>query len=543
MAIEPGPGLHIVHSSNLPNTAPRISNVRDANFDRPILGEAFVTSKLFTRVEIGPDGVCRLIPDKSGGVVEILDTLILRRVRAGIPVKRFGYLDVEDGMDPQKIKQALEEASKDGVSWNNINLPPDVFKLAHNGMANSVLWHTEHADHENGLHRLVRFEERFWPALQTHNFEYAMQTIDNTPEGWVIFPDDYQLKLFPLYARQRAGNKYLIVSHTHCAVGRPDIQLAALDQPHIWKSLYEGMLGTDIQTFQRTSHIKNFLAGVDRHLGEIQWEVTPQGVVINRDGHKTLLLLNPVGANTERLTAQAQSSETLERVRELMAKYGDVIIGLTIGRTDPIKGYRLTLQAIDYMLGEHPELIGDFQMIIAAAASRMENEEYKTEQQMLETEADALVFKHTQGRSDILPPVRIVGNMNQVERDAHFAVASFVDIGSVNDGFCLVVPESQINSYAIAERIPGVGGTVLVLSDKTGAADVYNDALKFNPHDIKQHAQQMYRASMMGPDERMELTKANVKVATRNNILRWDDKRREEIEKIRRLNDANTSVA
>ena len=148
-------------------------------------------------------------------------------------------------------------------------------------------------------------------------------------------------------------------------------------------------------------------------------------------------------------------------------------IGVGVERFDYTKGVLNRIRAIDELLSRHPEWIGKFVFVQAAAPSRSKLDSYRHLQEEAVSLAQAINLKY--GRDGYEPIRLIIRHHEPDEVFRLFRAADVCVVSSLHDGMNLVAKEF------VAARDDEQG--VLVLSHFAGASRELSEALIVNPYD------------------------------------------------------------
>jgi trehalose 6-phosphate synthase len=186
-------------------------------------------------------------------------------------------------------------------------------------------------------------------------------------------------------------------------------------------------------------------------------------------------------------------------------------VAVGIERFDYTKGVLDRIRAVDTMLEQHPEWLGRFTLIQAAAPTRSKLSTYKS----LQDEALALAEEINLKYAHVTPaPIKLVIRHHEPSEVFElFRAADVCIVSSLHDGMNLVAKEF------IAARDDERG--VLLLSHFAGASRELAEALIINPYDAHAMGETLHGALVM-PEaeqhERMRLMRAYV---SSRNVYRW----------------------
>jgi trehalose 6-phosphate synthase len=166
---------------------------------------------------------------------------------------------------------------------------------------------------------------------------------------------------------------------------------------------------------------------------------------------------------------------------------------------------------VDALLTRHPEFRARFVFVQLAAPSRTKIPRYLELNQRVETLAETINDKWSQGAYRPIVLKRAHHEPSTVFR--YFRAADLCYVSSLHDGMNLVAKEF------VAARDDEQG--VLVLSQFTGAARDLTEALIVNPYDAGEAADAMAAALKMPSDEQRERMRSMRRIVSEFNVYRW----------------------
>lgn len=365
------------------------------------------------------------------------------------------------------------------------------------GFANEGLWPLCHI-------AFVRptFREDDWSAYKAVNQKFAEALASEAKcADPIILVQDYHFALLPKMLRQLLPRATII---TFWHIPWPNAETFGICP---WKEeIIDGLLGSSILGFHTHFHCNNFIDTVDRF---VESRIDREFRSVVHRGAETLIRPYPISIEwpPAALSGQSDVSACRVNVRTRFGLPGDVKLAVGIERFDYTKGVIDRIRAVDTLLQLHPEWLGRFTLLQAAAPSRSKLPAY----QALQSEAIALAQEiNDRHGSDHWRP--IVLSIRHHEPDEVFELYRAADacvVSSLHDGMNLVAKEF------VAARDDELG--ILILSTFAGASRELSEALIVNPYDTREMADAMHRALVMPANEqeaRMRLMRALVR--TRN---------------------------
>ncbi|MFF5633612.1 trehalose-6-phosphate synthase [Streptomyces sp. NPDC012825] len=385
------------------------------------------------------------------------------------------------------------EAVRRGVGEPGVrmlDIDPDVYADAYNGIANSVLWFLHH--HLYDVPREPVYDAEFrrrWESYRAYNRAFAEALAGAADEGAAVLVQDYHLALVPGQLRELRPD--LRIAHfTHTPWASPEYLRMLPDD--IREELLWGMLGADELGFHTTAWAEAFAAGADV------------------EGTGTRVSVYPLGVDAEELRALAYRPAVDERLAELRAEVGDRKTIVRVDRTELSKNILRGLLAYRELLTAHPEWRGRVVHLASAYPSRQDLEVYRSYTTAVGTLAEEI---NAEFGTEDWTPVLVSVKDDFTRSLAAYRLADVALVNPVRDGMNLVAKEIPVVSEA---------GCALVLSREAGAyEELREDALTVNPFDVSETAEALHTALTMPPPERADRTKRLATASTALPPQRW----------------------
>jgi trehalose 6-phosphate synthase len=278
-----------------------------------------------------------------------------------------------------------------------------------------------------------------------------------------------------------------------------------------WKEeLIHGLLGSTIIGFHTQFHCNNFLETVDRFV-ESRIDREHEAVVLG--GHETFVRPYPISIEwpPAALKDQPPIAQCRVEVRESLGLSEDCKIVVGIERFDYTKGVLDRLHGVDSLLTAHPEWIGRFSLVQAAAPTRSKLSAYRELQQEAIALADEINSKYANAGAQ--PITLVIRHHEPSEVFRLFRAADACIVSSLHDGMNLVAKEY------VAARDDEMG--VLLLSSFAGASRELSEAIIINPYDAQDLGEAMHQALMMPLTEQHERMKSMREQVRSRNVYRW----------------------
>ena len=376
-----------------------------------------------------------------------------------------------------------------------LDIPPQVFDLAYNGVANSHLWFVNHLLYDTP--NQPRFGPEFavgWAAYRDYNGAFATALAENLAgdpvagdpaAGPRVLVQDYHLALVPaMLARLRPGVPIAHFSHTPWA---PPDYFRILPGP-VGRELLEGMLGADHAGFLCQRWADAFLDCCETILGA---DVDRGRQQVGYRGHVCRVGVHPLGVDAGEIRQRAHQADVQAQVEALAGPARGQQLIVRVDRTELSKNIVRGLAAYRELLAGHPELHGRVAHLAFAYPSRSGLAEYRAYTDSVLRAAAAISAEF--GTPDWDPLILEVKD-DYARSLAAYRLADVLVVNPLRDGMNLVAKEGPI----VSDR-----GCALVLSQEAGAwAELGEHALVVNPFDVTATAQAMYQGLMMPKAER-----------------------------------------
>lgn len=406
----------------------------------------------------------------------------------------------------------LDPADTGGMRVRMLDIAPEVFTAAYNGIANSVLWFVHHLLYQTPLE--PDFDADFraqWAAYEAYNAAFADALAEEAAPGAVVLVQDYHLTLVPGLLRERRPD--VRVGHfSHTPWAPPDYFRMLPDD--VAGQVLRGVLGSDRAAFLTRRWAEAFAACCADVLGA---EVTREGagpdgpLSVRFEGRTTRLGVHGLGADADFLRERAHRADVEERMAALREQIGpDRKAIVRVDRTELSKNIVRGLRAYRRLLEDRPQWRGKVVHVAFAYPSRQDLAVYRDYTATVERVAQEI--NSAFGTEDWLPVVLHVKD-DFARSLAAYRLADVALVNPIRDGMNLVAKEVPVVSDH---------GCALVLSREAGAfAELGEDAITVNPFDVEATARALHEALLMEPAERAERTKRLASAATALPPARW----------------------
>ncbi|MET7756945.1 trehalose-6-phosphate synthase [Streptomyces sp. NPDC005389] len=415
--------------------------------------------------------------------------------------------------DREAVRRGIAEP---GVRM--LDIDPEVYADAYNGIANSVLWFLHHHLYDTPREPVFDAEfRRLWESYRAYNRAFAEALAAEADDGAAVLVQDYHLALVPGMLRELRPD--LRIGHfTHTPwVSSEYLRMVPDD---IVEELLWGMLGADELGFHTWGWASAFISCCsqrDDPTGTARG-VWPSGdpwhgVEWRRHGAgkgRTRVRAYPLGVDGDELRALAHRPEVDEALARLRAEVGGRSTVVRVDRTELSKNILRGLLAYRELLTVHPEWRDRVVHLASAYPSRQDLQSYRAYTASVAELAAEINAEF--GTADWQPV--IVSVEDDFTRSlAAYRLADVALVNPVRDGMNLVAKEIPVVSDA---------GCALVLSTGAGAyKELREDALAVNPFDVSETADALHTALTMPLPERADRTKRLAAKATALPPQRW----------------------
>ncbi|MEV0282372.1 trehalose-6-phosphate synthase [Streptomyces sp. NPDC050610] len=413
--------------------------------------------------------------------------------------------------DREAVRRAegghLPAGDSGGQRVRMLDIAPDVFAAAYNGVANSVLWFVHHLLYETPLEPVfdAGFREQ-WEAYEAYNAAFADALAAEAAPGAAVLVQDYHLTLVPGMLRERRPD--LRVGHfSHTPWAPPDYYRLLPDD--VAAEVLRGVLGADRAAFLTRRWADAFIACCRDVLGA---SAADDGGSVTFEGRTTRIGVHGLGADADFLRKRSHEADVEER----MAALRDQIGGsgrktvVRVDRTELSKNIVRGLLAYRLLLERRPEWRGEVVHVAFAYPSRQDLAVYRDYTARVRSVAEEINAEF--GREG-WQPVALHVKDDFARSLAAYRLADVALVNPIRDGMNLVAKEVPVVSDE---------GCALVLSREAGAyEELGQDAITVNPYDVEATARALHEALTMARDERAERTKRLAAAATALPPAQW----------------------
>ncbi|MDT3401719.1 bifunctional alpha,alpha-trehalose-phosphate synthase (UDP-forming)/trehalose-phosphatase [Mucilaginibacter terrae] len=400
--------------------------------------------------------------------------------------------------------QVIADERKDEVAGKlkDLSLVPvyltqeDVLEF-YEGFSNDVLWPVFHYYAST----YTTYKPSNWDYYQTVNQKFADVILQHCEPGDTIWIHDYQLLLLPaLIRKQRPDISIGFFLH----IPFPSHEMYRLIP---WRAeLLRGMLGADLIGFHTFDDVRHFLSSVSRILP------TPVSSNVITCGERSIVVESfPMGIDEQKYAGLTRLPEVIEHADQIREIYKNNRLILSIDRLDYSKGILQRLQALELLLEEHPEYVGQLTLYMVVVPSRDTVPQYMHLHDQIDKKVGNINAKY---RTIDWTPVSYYYRSLSIETlSALYSAADVCLVNPMRDGMNLVSKEY------VASRTNNDG--VLVLSEMAGASRELIDAILVNPNNVIQVKDAIIEALNMPLEEQQRRMKQMRQLVAKFNVNHW----------------------
>jgi trehalose 6-phosphate synthase len=392
-----------------------------------------------------------------------------------------------------------------GQAVRMLDIDPEVFDRAYNGVANSTLWFLHHLLYNTPTAPVFDATAAAqWTAFESYNAAFAQALAAEAAPGAAVLVQDYHLTLVPALLRELRPD--LRIGYFLHIPWAPADYFRLLPE-ELARAVLTGVLGADRAGFHTRRWAEAFADCCEQVLDA---KVDRADLSVSYQGRTTKLGVHALGADADFLRERAHRADVDERLAALREAVGGCQTIVRVDRTELSKNIVRGLQAYRHLLRSRPEWRERVVHLAFAYPSRQDLAEYR--------DYTAAVRRLSEEITEEFATASWQPLILQVEDDFARSLAAYrlADVALVNpirDGMNLVAKEVPVVSDA---------GCALVLSREAGAhAELADDALSINPYDVIGTAEALHRALSMPAAERAERTERLAAAAAALPPQRW----------------------
>ena len=429
-----------------------------------------------------------------------------------------GSLKVDvDASEQEKVSlQLLEE-----FNCLPTFIPSDIQKLFYNGFCKQHLWPLFHYMLPLYPDYCNRFDKSLWQAYVSANKIFADKVMEvMNPEHDYVWVHDYHLMVIPTFLRKRYS-WIKIGFFLHSPFPSSEIYRALPVRDEILKAL----LNADLIGFHTFDYARHFLSCCSRILG-LEYESKRGYIRLKYFGRTIFIKILPVGIHMDRLQSAFNHSSFSVNVREMSEKFKEKKLILGVDDMDIFKGISLKLLAIEQLLQQYPELLGELilvQIVNPPRSTGKDVEEARNEMHII-----ANRINERFGLLDYEPVIIINRHVPLYEKASYYALAECCIVDAVRDGMNLVPYEYIVcrqgsptmdEALDIGSESPRT--SALVVSEFIGCSPSLSGAIRVNPWDINAVADALNLAITMPSGEKQLRHEKHYRYVSSHDVAYW----------------------
>jgi alpha,alpha-trehalose-phosphate synthase [UDP-forming] len=419
-------------------------------------------------------GSVQVVPS-NGGLTAALAPVVQQANTVWVGATGTSYHPaVEDALARCSISASLEP----------VYLTDEERRLFYNGFSNEIVWPLFH-----DLPSRCRFDPEYWHCYCKVNEQFAAVIAGVAGAADVVWVHDYHLMLVAQYLRQARLSWGPIAYFQHIPFPEPSI-FAKLP----WRAeVLQAIANYDLALFQTEADATHFLQSFQHYCGTAAVREGGNYSVVHWDSHRFVVAALPVSIDFGGLEQDACSDAVQHLVLGIRNEFAGQQLILGLDRLDYTKGVKERLEALRFLLRQHPELHGKVRLLQITIPSRESIVEYAAVRAELERLVCRLNDEYA--TREWAPVEYLYRPLSHNELLAYYRAADVALVTPIKDGMNLVAKE-----YCAARSdLEGV----LVLSEFAGSSlQLGDDALLVNPYHIEGVAAALLEALRMPQQER-----------------------------------------
>ncbi len=433
----------------------------------------------------------------AGGLVTALAPVL--RDRGGIWIGWPGTTETA-GLDLEDLLAGA--TARSGYELLPVRLTAGEKERYYRGFANEIIWPLFH-----DLQSRCRFEPDYWYTYRAVNHKFAKVIAGHCRADDFLWLHDYHLMSVAMELRSlRVENRMAFFLH----IPWPPLDIF-LKLP--WRfQILRDLLANDLIGLQTPRDRRNFLHCVRTLIKDAKVRGKGQSGSIELEGREIQVGVFPISIDYEDFARNAAGPEVSDRAWFIHEHQPERKIFLGIDRLDYTKGIPEKLRGFRSALRRFPELHEKVVLIQVVVPSRWQIPEYGVLKEEIERLVGEINGEFTS--SGWVPVHYIFRSLERSELLAYYRTAEVLLTTPWKDGMNLVAKE-----YC-ACNVEENG--VLVLSEFAGAtSQMHRSSLLVNPHDVEGMGEVIYKAYIMGREERRERMHRLRRSVRRQDVFWW----------------------
>jgi trehalose 6-phosphate synthase/phosphatase len=401
-------------------------------------------------------------------------------------------LEITDEKAQEKVTRQLAK-----LSLLPVFLSQEEINQYYEGFSNDVLWPVFHYYAST----YANYKQSNWDYYKKVNEKFKEAVLRIAKPGDTIWIHDYQLLLLPSLIRNEQP-ELSIGFFLH--IPFPSYEMFRLIP---WRAeLMEGILGADLIGFHTFDDVRHFLNAATRIL-----PVTSSANIITNGDHSIVVESFPMGIDEKKYASLPNDPEVIKNIELIKDSFKNTKLIISIDRLDYSKGILQRLQALEYLLQQHPEYLEQITFYMIVVPSRDTVPQYAQLHDQIDKKVGSINALY---RTMEWTPIHYYYRSFPIEMlSALYYSADVCLITPMRDGMNLVSKEY------VASRVNDDG--VLILSEMAGASKELIDALIVNPNNTVEIADNIIKAINMPLEEQQRRMKQMRQMVIKFNVSHW----------------------
>ncbi|KAL6900086.1 glycosyltransferase family 20 protein [Trichoderma evansii] len=339
-----------------------------------------------------------------------------------------------------------------------------------------------------------------WDDYRRMNEAYADRISQIYQPGDIIVVHDHYLMLLPELLRQRHPDVYIIF---YLESPFPTSELVRC--LHRRQQILNGVLGADLVCFQAFHYAQHFANSCARILGyaaSSKWVETTRA--------RVHMSVTPLGINISKITSLAFSESVDKKYKELRKLFEGNKVVIGCDPMDRFGGVDKKLQAFECFLEHYPKWQQKVVLLQVTGPATMEDDDGESIAYARKVNELVNLINQEYGSLDFAP---VQLHAQKLSQDEYFALLRLGDVAintCVREGMSTTSLE-----YIVCQRD---SRGPLIISEFSGTASNLEEAIRINPWDVGQVADQMNEALTLAPERRSYMHKALYKRVVEDNV-------------------------
>ncbi|KAK1255660.1 hypothetical protein MKX07_007919 [Trichoderma sp. CBMAI-0711] len=360
-----------------------------------------------------------------------------------------------------------------------------------------ALFHYKQRAPTDGHEAIVR-----WNDYRRMNEAFAERVCEAYKPGDIVVVHDHYLMLVPELLRKRHPGMQIIFF-----LESPFPTSELIRCLHRREEILKGVLASDLVCFQAFHYLQHFANSCSRIL---RCKATSEWVEADETKARVHLTVLPSGINVAKITSLAYAPSVDKTYAELLKLYKGkkVIIG-----SDPLSrfgGVEKKLHGFKRFLDKYPEWRHHVVLVQITSPTTMADDDGDNIVYARQVNDLASSINQAYGSLDFTP-VQI--HNQRLSQDEYFAV---LRLGDVAVNTCVREGMSTTSLEYVACQRDTHGP--LIISEFSGTASSLEEAIRINPWDVSQVADEIHHALTMSPKERNQMHKALYQRVVQSNV-------------------------